>query len=80
MPYWYYQLVRIFGTIGLVHLAYIEHLKRHKSFAITFFILAILFNPIFKIYFGRTEWLIIDVFTIIVIIFTYLIKTKMEDV
>lgn len=81
MPYWYYQLVRIFGTIGLVHLAYIEHLNKRKFFAITFFILAILFNPIFKIYFGRAEWLIIDVISIIIIIIsTYFIKTKIEDV
>ncbi len=80
MPYWYYQLVRIFGTIGLVYLAYSEHLNNRKFFAITFFTLAILFNPIFNIYFGRTEWLIIDVFTIIVIIFNYFIKIKMEDV
>ena len=78
MPYWYFQILRLLGTIGFFYLAYTEHLSKNSTFAFIFFILAILFNPIFKFYFGRTGWLIVDFIGIAIIIASYFISKKIK--
>jgi hypothetical protein len=68
MPYWYYQLVRIFGTLGLAYLAWKFYQEKIKYLPIVFGVGAIFFNPIIKIDFGRDMWQIIDfVFALIVL-------------
>lgn len=60
MPYGFYQFVRIAGFILFSWLAYIEY-NEHKFFiAIMCACIAILLNPIFKIYFTRDLWNKID--------------------
>ncbi len=61
MPYDYYEFLRFVAIIGFAILAY-EANKAHKlNETIIFITLAILFQPIFKIPFGRTIWNAIDV-------------------
>ncbi len=61
MPYGYYQLIRFIALVSFIFLAYQSN-QSHKQIAVFIYIaLAILFQPIFKISFGRQLWNIIDV-------------------
>lgn len=60
MPYGFYELVRYLSFAGFLILAYLE--KEKKGNAVVFYILlALLFQPFFKISFGRTLWNSVDV-------------------
>jgi hypothetical protein len=61
MPYGFYQLVRFAGLIGFAILAYQAHLQGKQTEMIIYSILALLFQPFFKIALGRELWNIIDV-------------------
>ena len=61
MPYGYYQFIRIAGCVGFFYLAY-EELKLNRFITGIFCVVcAILLNPVYKIYFSRKIWNIIDV-------------------
>jgi uncharacterized membrane protein YccC len=60
MPYGYYQLVRFVSLIGFSVLAYNANQKKQQTEVLVFIALALLFQPFFKISFGRTLWNIID--------------------
>lgn len=83
MPYWYYQVIRIFGTIGLVYLAWFDYKLNIKLMPLIFGVGAILFNPIIKISFDRDAWQVIDVlFTVILILslmFEKLLKKYLKN-
>ena len=75
MPYWYYQVVRIFSMVGFLYLSYIDYKKEIYMNTIIFGILALLFNPIEKIHFPKGIWKIIDgVVGIILVINIFFIK------
>ncbi len=81
MPYWYYQVVRIFGSIGLGYLAWCDYKSEIQFTPIIFGIGAVLFNPLIKIAFGRTAWHAVDVlFAVILLISIFLPKAKSESV
>lgn len=61
MPYGYYQFVRFAASAFFAYAAYNENESRSKELAIVFIVLAILFQPFFKISLGRTLWNIVDV-------------------
>lgn len=61
MPYYYFQLVRFFGMIGFIWLAYFENRNKDKSLIIVLICSAVLINPIFKIALGRIIWNIVDI-------------------
>ena len=61
MPYGYFQLVRFLALFGFGFLA-LEASKRNSETEMYIFIaLAVMFQPFFKISFGRFLWNIIDV-------------------
>lgn len=60
MPYGYYQLVRIVAMIGFSILAYQYYEKKMMPLAITFGVLALLFQPFIKVVLGRTMWNVVD--------------------
>lgn len=70
MPYWYYQLFRIFGTIGFVYLAYLDYKSNFKITPQLFIACAIVINPILKISFDRDTWDIVDLILSIILIAT----------
>ena len=78
MPYWYYELLRIFGTIGFVYLAYQDHKAKLKYTPQIFVAAAILLNPIIKISFGRGTWQIFDLILIMLLLVTLLFEKKMR--
>ena len=61
MPYGYYQLIRFMAMAVFAYLAYCQYKDGVIDRMILFIILAILFQPFFKIAFGRVIWNIIDV-------------------
>ena len=61
MPYGYYSFVRFAATAAFCYLAYKSYNFGNKDRMILFIILAILFQPFFRIPLGRVIWSIIDV-------------------
>lgn len=78
MPYWYYQLVRIFGTIGFAYLSWSEYKSNIKFTPIIFGIGAILFNPIIKISFDRDAWQVIDILFAAIILINLIYEKKLN--
>ncbi len=61
MPYGYYQFVRFAAAAFFGYAAYQENEDGRKELVVVFVILALLFQPFFKIALGRTLWNIVDV-------------------
>ena len=60
LPYGFYTIVRIVTTIISAYLAYEYYIQHKKGLAITFSIVAVLFQPFIKFTLGREIWLIVD--------------------
>lgn len=65
MPYSFYTIVRLAMTVISGYLAYNYYSQNKKELAITFLIVAILFQPFIKFALGREVWLIVDIVTAI---------------
>ena|SRR5690606_2756754 len=78
MPYWYYQLLRIFGTIGFVYLAYIYYKSKIRITPQLFVACAIVINPILKISFDRDTWHIVDLILAIIVIATVFFEKQIK--
>ena len=61
MPYGFYSFVRFAATAAFCYLAYKSYNFGNKDRMILFIILAILFQPFFRIPLGRVIWIIVDV-------------------
>jgi hypothetical protein len=79
MPYWYYQLLRIFGTIGLAYLAWLYYKAKLKYLPIIFSVGAILFNPIIKISFDRYAWQILDISFAIIVLVSLIFEKRINN-
>ena len=77
MPYGYYQLVRFVSLIGFAIVAYQAHQKGNSTESIIYAVLALLFQPFFKLYLGRALWNGVDVLVAIGLIAS-LFRTKRE--
>ena len=76
MPYWYYQLVRIFGTIGFAYLSYSEYKFNIKYTPLIYGIAAIVFNPIIRISFDKDAWQVVDIISIIILFINLLLEKR----
>lgn len=61
MPYGYYTLIRVIATILFIVFASQYYEAKKEELAITFGILAFLFQPLIKIPLGREVWNMVDV-------------------
>ncbi len=61
MPYAYYQFVRFTALIGFAILAFQANEKKNQMETVIYVVLALLFQPFFKIALGRQLWNIVDV-------------------
>ena len=61
MPYGYYQLVRFIAMGVFGYLAFLAFQETRQGEAIIFVLLALLFQPLWKIALGRELWNIVDV-------------------
>ena len=68
MPYGYYMLVRIVATILFVVFARQYYLAKKEELAITFGVLALIFQPLIKISLGRGVWNMVDVVVAILLL------------
>lgn len=68
MPYGYYQLVRFVALAGFAVLANIANQRNEQNSMIVYILLAILFQPIFKIPLGREIWNMVDVIVAICLV------------
>lgn len=66
-PYGYYQLVRVIATVGFIYLAITNEKDSAK---LIYIILAVLFQPLFKIALGRELWNVVDVIVAIGLLVT----------
>jgi len=61
MPYGYFMFVRFAAMVGFVYLGYQASLVKQEQIQWTFFALAILFQPFYKIALGKPIWNIVDI-------------------
>jgi len=78
-PYSYFQLVRFIALIGFSLLAYQVREKDAQTAFIIYIVLAILFQPFFKIALGRLLWNIVDVIVAIGLIVSIFVKPEQQD-
>lgn len=84
LPYGYYTLLRIVVTCCIGYLVYLEY-ALNDSLSLSVILLAflvILFNPIIPVYFSRSIWTTLDIFTILVLGIHFIVfreKTKEGD-
>ena len=76
LPYGFFQLVRFLALVAFGLLAYDAHLKSNNFHFITNLALAVLFQPLLKISFGRDFWNFIDVVVALWLIFQAIILFK----
>jgi hypothetical protein len=76
MSYSYFQLVRFIGFIGFIALANQAHKDNREKEMITYCILALLFQPFFKVVLGRQLWNVVDVLVGIWLLISMFIKEK----
>lgn len=61
LPYGYYTLLRLLACAVFAWAAFITYEKNEEVLPWVFGILAILFNPIFKIHLPKELWAVVDV-------------------
>ena len=76
MPYGFYQLVRFAATAAFVYLSYDYFKSKQDVKGVIFALLAVLFQPFFKIALGRTLWNTIDI--IVAVGLFYLLITSFK--
>lgn len=81
LPYSYYQFVKVFGMFGLLYLAFNSFKRNFKTLSVAFIVFAIIFNPFpaFKIYFSKDVWRIMDIAVVILIIVSFIFKSKKNE-
>lgn len=80
MPYGYYQLIRFLAMVGFGILAYQANRKSNLPIAINYIVLAVLFQPIFKIALGRFLWNVADIIVAIGLIISVLNNPTINNV
>lgn len=78
MPYGYFQLVRLLSTIAFAVMAFRYYQERKEWLAYTLGVLALLFQPFYKIALGRTVWNVVDVIVALGLIVLFLYEWKRE--
>jgi hypothetical protein len=79
MPYGFYQFVRFIALIGFAILAYQALQEGRQTEVVIYALLAILFQPIFKIALGRDLWNVVDVIVGVGLIVSIVIKPKSNN-
>ena len=79
MPYGYYELVRFCGMAGFLFLAYSSYGDGKQNHVVIYVLLALLFQPLFKIALGRTLWNVVDVVVAIGLCASLFSGSKKED-
>ena len=78
MPYGYFQLVRFVAMVVFGLMAYQYYCRNKTIAATTFSVLALLFQPIYKIALGRATWNVIDVVVAALLIGLFVLEKQLE--
>ena len=76
LPYGYYTLLRLVVCFTAVFLAWFSYKQQRVRWAWIMGLLALAFNPVIPLYFGREFWIFVDVATAVVFAI-FLKKSKM---
>jgi uncharacterized protein with PQ loop repeat len=76
MPYVFYTIARVVFMIGFAIIGANYWQQKKVELGILFMGLALIFQPVFKIYLGRTLWNILDVIVAGIIIYTIITDSK----
>ena len=76
LPYGYYMLLRLVATGVFFWAAYISYERKCDVLPWVLGLLALVFNPIFKIHLPKELWAVIDVGTGILLL---MVKGKIQD-
>jgi hypothetical protein len=79
MPYGFYILVRFVALVGFSALAYCAHEQKKEVEMIICILLALLFQPFFKLALGRELWNVVDIIVAILLIVSLFVKIKNSD-
>ena len=79
MPYGYFMLVRLVATIVFGLMAYRYYQSGKSNVAYVLGVLALLFQPMYKIALGRTVWNVVDVLVAIFLIVLFFIERRSLD-
>jgi hypothetical protein len=61
MPYGYYTLLRLVGFIVFAVAAFAALARRYATLPWAYGLMALVFNPVFKLHFPKELWALIDV-------------------
>jgi hypothetical protein len=78
MPYGYYELVRFLALVGFGYLAF-EARTKNDNTVVVYILLALLFQPFFKLSLGRTIWNVVDVIVGVGLLFTVISEKKRKQ-
>jgi hypothetical protein len=78
MPYGYFQFVRFAALVGFGILAYQANQQEKRTETIVYGVLALLFQPFFKVSLGREIWNVVDVIVGIGLLLSLFKKHKNE--
>ena len=78
MPYGYFQLVRFVAMVAFGVIAYQYYLRQKTIATVIFVLLALLFQPIYKIALGRIIWNIIDVIVAALLVGLFVLEKRLE--
>ncbi|WP_194851165.1 DUF6804 family protein [Nonlabens antarcticus] len=78
MPYSYYEAVRFIAMVAFGYLAYTENAKGNQALMITYIVLALLFQPFFKLALGRMLWNVVDVIVAVGLVISIFIKPQIK--
>ena len=78
MPYGYFQLVRFVAMVVFGLMTYQYYIRQKAIASVIFGVLAVLFQPIYKIALGRATWNMIDVFVAVLLIGLFMLEKRLE--
>lgn len=74
LPYGYFQFLKWVVLASAGYTAYLYYQSKKKVWVFVFGIIVLLFNPIFRFYFSRETWCILDVIVAIIFFVSLFIK------
>ena len=79
LPYGYYELIRFVALVGFSIIAYHANKENKQPEMVIYIVLALLFQPFFKIALGRGLWSVIDVIVGVGLVISLFTKPKQQD-
>ena len=76
LPYGYYQFVRFLGMSIFIYLGIDLNKSGRDNLSYIYFLLALLFQPFFKIALGRDLWNIIDITVAVFLLLSIIYKKE----